>query len=183
VTGLRGVPYEEVYRRPFATVYTHLSRGAPLEEAVERGATRLAGIAEADLQQTYAHAAQAAMEALDVPEADRPRFWRRVLIGTGNCALCVIASTQRYRVEELNPIHPGCDCEVAPLFGSDPGQVIEPDLLDQVHTAVEELTGDHDRGGRATDYRRLMVQMTREHGELGPMLVRPRDAFTSADDL
>lgn len=174
---------QEVYRRPFVTVYTYLSEGAPLDEAVKHGQTRLAEIVEADLQQTYARAMQAAMEAVDVEPAERARFWRRTLVGETNCALCVIASTQRYRVEDLNPIHPGCDCRVDPIFGSDPGQVIEPELLEQVHDAVEALTGESDRGGRATDYRQLMVQMTPEHGELGPMLVRPRDRFTSADDL
>ncbi|MDT0302909.1 VG15 protein [Streptomonospora wellingtoniae] len=179
----RGATPEEVYRRPFATIYAHLAGGEALTEAVERGQTRLEEVVEADLQQTYAHAVQAAMEALEVAEDDQPQFWRRVLMGEESCALCVIASTQRYRVEDLNPVHPGCDCEVRPLFGGDPGQVIDPDLLDRVHASVEELTGESDRGGRATDYRQLMVRMTREHGELGPMLVRPRDNFTSADDL
>ncbi|PRX95580.1 hypothetical protein [Allonocardiopsis opalescens] len=180
---LRGVPGELVYHRPFATVYTHLGRGEQLDEALQRGATRLAEIAEADLQQTYAHAAQAAMEAVDVPAADRPRFWRRVLVGSENCGLCVVASTQRYRVEDLNPIHPGCDCEVAGIFGADPGQVIDPELLERVHEAVEELTGASDRGARAVDYRSITVEMIREHGELGPMLARPRDRFTGPGDL
>lgn len=178
-----GVTPEEVYRRPFVTVYTYLSQGVPLDEAVEHGQNRLAEIVEADLQQTYARAMQAAMEDVDVDPQDEARFWRRALVGEENCALCVIASTQRYRVSDLNPIHPGCDCRVDPIFGEDPGQVIEPELLEQVHDAVEALTGESDRGGRATDYRQLMVQMTPEHGELGPMLVRPRDNFTSADDL
>jgi len=179
----QGVTPEEVYRRPFATVYTHLARGEPIDAAVEHGRARLAEIVEADLQQCYAHAVQAAIASVEVDPGDRASFWRRTLVGETNCALCVIASTQRYRVEDLNPIHPGCDCRVDPVFGPDPGQVIEPDLLEQVHAAVEALTGASDRGGRATDYRQLMVTMTPEHGELGPMLVRPRDRFTGADDL
>ena len=179
----RGVTPAQVYRRPFATVYTHLARGEPLAEAVEHGQNRLAEIVEADLQQCYARAVQAAIDSVEVDPGDEASYWRRTLVGETNCALCVIASTQRYRVEDLNPIHPGCDCRVDPIFGEDPGQVIEPELLEQVHAAVEELTGEHDRGGRATDYRQLMVTMTPEHGELGPMLVRPRDHFTSADDL
>ena len=176
-----GVEPEDVYLRPFKTVYKALAADRPLTEAVELGATRLAEVAEADLQQTYARSSRAAMQGL--PEEVRPRFWRRVLVGEENCAMCVVASTQRYRVEALNPIHPGCDCRVEPIFGRDPGQVIAPELLEQVHSAVRALTGESDRGARAPDYRQLMTRMTPEHGELGPMLVRPRDKFTGPKDL
>lgn len=176
-----GVEPEDVYLRPFTTVYTALASGRPLPEAVELGASRVAEIAEADLQQTYARSSRAAMRAL--PSEARPRFWRRALVGEENCAMCVVASTQRYRVETLNPIHPGCDCRVEPIFGRDPGQVIDESLLERVHEAVEALTGEADRGARAPDYRQLTTRMTREHGELGPMLVRPRDKFTGPRDL
>ncbi|GGM75578.1 hypothetical protein GCM10012275_52840 [Longimycelium tulufanense] len=172
----------EVYRRPFVEARRGLAGGKTLDEAVQLGAVRLREIAEADLQQTYAHASQVAMERL--PAGFRPRYWRRVLQGEENCALCVVASTQRYHVKDLNPIHPACDCQVRPILTrEDPGQVIEPELLEQVHSAVEALTGKADRGARAPDYRQLLVQMTPEHGELGRMLVRPRDRFTGPDDL
>ncbi|GEL19352.1 hypothetical protein [Pseudonocardia asaccharolytica] len=181
VTGLRaGVTPAEVYRRPFTTVYTGLGRGLDLPTAVERGATRLQEITEMDLQQTYARAARSAMRSL--PGRARPTGWRRVLVGPGNCALCVVASTQRYTLADLNPIHPGCDCTVAALYGGQE-HVIEPELLERVHGAVEELTGQADRGARAPDYRKLVVSMTREHGELGPLLVRPLDRFTTAAQL
>lgn len=179
-----GIDAEQVYRRPFATVYNALAKakkGASLTSAVELGRVRLEQIAEMDLQQTYARASRAALQGL--PAEARPRFWRRVLTGLENCALCTIASTQRYTVEDLNPIHPNCDCQVQGIFGRDPGQVIDPDLLEQVHTAVEELTGRADRGARAPDYRQLMVRMTPQHGEIGPLLVRPRDRFTGPGDL
>lgn len=177
----RGVDDTEVYQRPFTTIYAALGEGKPLDEAVHLGEVRLAEIVEMDLQQTYAEANRAAMERL--PEGVRPRFWRRVLMGEENCALCVVASTQRYRIETLNPIHPGCDCAVDAIFGPAPEQVIDEDRLEQVHAAVAELTGQADRGGRAPDYRDLIVQMTPEHGELGPMLVRPRQHFTGPEDL
>ena len=176
-----GIDAEAVYRRPFATVYNALAKGKNLTTAVELGRARLEQIAEMDLQQTYARASRAAMQGL--PSDARPRFWRRVLTGLENCALCTIASTQRYTVEDLNPIHPNCDCQVQGIFGRDPGQVIERDLLEQVHAAVEDLTGQADRGARAPDYRQLMVQMTPQHGEVGTLLVRPRDRFTGPGDL
>lgn len=176
-----GVDAETVYRRPFKAVHTALAKGKNLTTAVELGRVRLEEVAEMDLQQTYARASRVAMQGL--PAEARPRFWRRVLSGLENCALCTIASTQRYTVEDLNPIHPNCDCQVQGIFGRDPGQVIDPDLLEQVHAAVEELTGQADRGARAPDYRQLMVQMTPQHGEIGTLLVRPRDRFTGPGDL
>ena len=177
-----GVDDFEVYARPFTAIYTALSKGLSLDAAVNAGSTRLSEIAEMDLQSTYAHASRAAMEEL--PEDAKPRFWRRVLIGSENCAMCVLASTQRYRVENLNPIHPGCDCEVRALPGrEDPGQVIDEALLDKVHTAVEDLTGVKDLGGRAVNYKHLVTQITADHGELGELLVRPNDRFTSLEDL
>ena len=180
VLDLRGVAPAEVYTRPFRTVYTALAAGEPIDRAVQRGVTRLEQVAEMDMQQTYARTSRAAMKALP-PEA-RPSGWRRVLIGSVNCALCVVASTQRYTIEDLNPIHPACDCEVDPVFGAS-DSVIEPELLERVHAAVESLTGEADRGARAPDYRQLLVSMTPEHGELGRMLVRPRDRFTTAAQL
>lgn len=149
-------------------------RLSALERAVEQGANRLAQVAEMDLQQTFAESARGAMEAL--PEDVRPTGWRRVLVGDVNCALCIVASTQLYRISELNPMHPACDCTVDPWFGEDT-HVIEPELLEQVHAAVFELTGQVDRGARAIDYRELLGRMTPEHGEVGPMLVHPRHRF------
>lgn len=176
-----GIDVESVYRRPFVELYTALSQGKTMTDALRLSRVRLAEIAEMDLQQTYARASRAVLGAL--PESDRPRFWRRVLSGLENCAMCVVASTQRYTVSDLNPIHGGCDCFVEGIWGPDPGQVIAPDLLEQVHAAVQDLTGKADRGAREPDYRELMVQMTAEHGELGVLLVRPRDHFTGPDEL
>ncbi|MGW4127964.1 hypothetical protein [Amycolatopsis japonica] len=101
-----GVDDTDVYVRPFVEIYTLLSKGASLTEAVTSGELRLREITEMDLQQTYSYASRAALEEL--PEDARPRFWRRVLNSPENCAMCVLASTQRYRIQKLKPIHPGC---------------------------------------------------------------------------
>jgi len=176
-----GVDVRDVYHRPFVTVYNGLARGETLPRAVELGASRATQIAEMDLQSTYAHSSRAAMQQM--PAAGRPSAWRRVLQGEENCALCVLASTQRYRIETLNPIHPGCDCAIAPLYGDQSRQVIDPNLATDLHDAVRNLLGVSDAGARTPDYRQLMVSATAEHGELGTLLVRPRDTFTSAADL
>jgi hypothetical protein len=174
-----GVTPFQVYRRPFVTLYRWLSEGLRFPEALERAENRLEQIGGFDLQQTYAEAARDAMRQL--PADSAPSGWRRVLVGEENCALCVVASTQRYTVADLNPLHANCDCRVEPVFG-ETDQVLEPELADTVKAAVAELTGE-EISLRGTDLRRLLVSMTPEHGELGPVLVRPRDHFTTAAEL
>lgn len=94
----------EVYQRPFVEAYTALRDGDQLDQALGKARLRLREVAEGDMQLAYSHSAQAAMQGL--PEQQRPTGWRRVLQGSENCAMCVLASTQRYHREELNPIHP-----------------------------------------------------------------------------
>jgi len=102
---LRLVDPSEVYQRPFVEAYTALRDGQQLDQALDGARLRLREVAEGDMQLAYAHASQAAMEGL--PEGVRPTGWKRVLQGTENCAMCVVAATQRYDVKDLNPIHPG----------------------------------------------------------------------------
>jgi hypothetical protein len=166
----------DVYQRPFVEAYTALRDGQQLDQALGKARLRLREVAEGDMQLAYAHSSQAAMNGLS--EEQQPTGWRRVLTGSENCAMCVIASTRRYYVEDLNPIHPLCDCIVKPIYGPIHDWVIEPQLLEQVHAAVKDLTGVVDRGGRAPDYRHIMTQIVHEHGELGRMLARPGDRFT-----
>lgn len=189
---LRGVPAEEIYRRPFHQLWTELDRGAPLEAAVDSAERRAVSIATTDLELAQTHTVRESGEALGVVG------YRRVLTGAENCGLCVIASTQRYHRRELMPIHPGCDCAVAPILGDrDPGQIVNTgvltgdstptgrtrdgsrvfaaedvldagELLDEVHEQVKRTLGKSDRGGRTIDYRK--VATVYEHGELGPVL-------------
>jgi hypothetical protein len=173
---LRGVPPDEVYRRPFVSVYSALAAGHDLADAVGQGRNRLLSITETDLQLARTHAARQSMQR------NGARFFRRRLSGSKNCALCVIASTQRYRVENLMPIHPGCHCEPEPIPGDrDPGQIIDESLLREAHAAVAQGVGKADAGGRAPDYRQVIV--TREHGEYGPLLAVRRHEFTGPDDV
>lgn len=181
VTGGRGVPPEVVYRRPFVEVYTALTDGRTLAEAVGLGRSRTSEITDLDLQRAYSLAADAAMGGL--PERYRPRQWRRVLTGAHSCALCVIASTHRYRRGDLHPLHRACDCRVEPDYGGVAGQAFDDRRLEQVHAAVQALTGRSDRGARNPHYGQLVVDITAEHGELGPLLVYPRDHFDRPGDL
>lgn len=180
----RGVPAEVVYARPVNTVRAALAGGASFAEAVAEGARRLESIAATDVQMSRVRQARSSGRA-----AGWSRY-RRVLVGEENCALCVIASTQRYRIRDLSPIHPGCNCGVDELVGDEPDrQVIDAPLLEAIHRHVADFTdGPSDRGARdlaigkpVSDYTDLIV--TRIHGEYGPTLSWRKDRFTTAAGL
>jgi hypothetical protein len=179
VTGqsLRGVDPREVYRRPFKEVWTALSDGESLDAAVARGAHRLETLAKTDLQLTRTHTVREV-------SAGMPRFTYTVreLQGEYDCALCMIASTQRYHKRDLAPIHPGCDCLVKTVTADyDPGQIVDEERLERIHDLVEDALGTFDRGGRAVDYRKIII--SREHGEIGPVLGFAGQRFTGPDDI
>lgn len=165
IRGARGVDTRVVYRRPAVDVYTALAAGKPLPQAAAEGRLRLTQLIGGDMQLAKVHASRQSMRGY--PEEGQ--FYRRVLTGRENCALCVVASTQRYYRGDLLPIHPGCDCGVQPLPpGLAVNQVIDEDLLEQVHQITADRLGVSDRGGRTPDYRKLLT--VSEHGEYGPTL-------------
>lgn len=174
---LRGVEPREVYRRAGVTVWTALAEQESLEAASRMGLRRLTSLLSTDLQLARTHAAQW-RQSRDSTVVG----YRRVLSSGRNCALCVIASTQRYNRGELMPIHPGCGCTVAEIRGSvDPGQVIDQQRLDELHESVRTQFGDWDPTGRVDmDYRQIMV---RDHGEYGPTLTWRRHEFTGPADI
>lgn len=163
VTGMRGVDPLKVYQRPGMTTWTALSRGKTLDQAISAGGLRLTQLIGGDLQNAKR------VQSRDTMRATGGRCYRRILTGRENCALCVIASTQRYHVENLLPIHPGCDCNVGPLpAGMAVDQIIDEETLEAAHKAVEARTGASDRGGRLPEYKDIIL--TTEHGEYGPVI-------------
>lgn len=173
---LRGVGPDVVFRRPQMVLNYQMSRGASFSRALEAGGTRLRSLAATNLQLAKTHTVAAQGKA---------EFYRRVLTGNENCALCVIASTQRYRMGALLPIHPGCDCGEEEIHGQ-PAQVIDRELLDATHAEIAEKFGDSDlwaqdlgidkrdaQGRPLSDYTDLII--TRQHGELGPVLAWRKD--------
>lgn len=178
---LRGVPLAEEYARPFHDVWTALHDGKPLTEAVQTGRDRLENLAATDLQLAKTHSARQVMSG------DRRIVgYRRVLEGAYSCGLCVVASTQRYHKADLMPIHPGCDCSVAPIVGDkDPGLVIDEQRLAGAHQAIADRFGKAEAGARAAgtvpNYRDVLV--THEHGEIGPVLAVRSQHWTGPSDL
>lgn len=179
---LRGVADEVLYARPFATMHDTLSKGGTVTNAVSAGKDRLLSIVDTNMQLAKTHAGRRAMQSGGV------RMTERILTGRENCAMCVIASTQRYWATDLQPIHPGCDCGQRPYKGDPDVQIIHPNRLDAIHTAVENQFGSSDRGARLidgnnsiSDYLDLIA--VREHSEIGPVLTWREQHFTGAADL
>jgi hypothetical protein len=187
-----GVSSSEVYRRPFVSMYTQLAAGVAVGVALNAGAVRASSIASTDVQ-------LAARFAGFKQRANNTNIvgYRRVLTGSENCALCAIASTQRYRRDQLKPIHPGCDCTEEPLYGDfDPGQVIDPEGLDSIHQALQQQLGISDDQARDAGIGKLVqyedevrladfteIVVTREHGEYGPTLVWRDQKFTGPSQI
>lgn len=185
---LRGVAPSIVFARPQMVLNWSLSKGKTLTQAIASGEDRLRSLAGTNLQLAKRNT---------VAKQGRARFYRRVLTGAENCAMCVIASTQRYRMGALMPIHPGCDCGEEEIIDGFPPRVIEPELLEETHLQVARFTGVSElsardlglnkttaKGRPVSDYTELII--TRQHGELGPVLAWRSDKFrgaTEAGDL
>lgn len=166
----RGIPVRDEFARPVITARTAISQGKTLDQALRAGGRRLESLATTDIQMAKTRQADASLAHAGV------EHYRRVPKGAGTCAMCLIASTQRYKVGTLSPIHPGCDCGVDVIpAGMDLEEVLDVNLLNTTHAKVEAFAGVQDRGGRAVDYRKLIVE--REHGEIGPLLTWKGDHF------
>jgi len=171
----RGIDPDEAYRRGATTLYTGLSNGDSFDEAYAASVRRLRDIVRADMQMAARDASHARISG-----DERVVGYRRVLSPGENCALCAIASTQRYRREDLMPIHSGCRCDVAPIYGThDPGQVIAGEQYESLTSAIDEQFGA-DGWDRNRPSRHIRVQT---HGEHGPVLTWKGQNFTGPDDL
>jgi hypothetical protein len=99
----------------------------------------------------------------------RVHGYRRVIhpeLSTGGvCGLCVSASSRRYFVGELRPIHDRCRCSIAPITDQhDIGDLLNRRDLDQLYDDAGNSTN-----GAALKQTRYELQ---HHHELGPVLVR-----------
>lgn len=161
-----GVASSEVYARPFVDFWLSLKNGGSIDDALHSGAARIGELLDTDIERLsdFTSVEKFANENSLVG-------YRRVLTGATNCALCVVASTQRYRRGNLKPIHPHCNCKVSPVLNwEDDGasQILDEDLLNQLHSDIASRFGEDVANRSAKDYNKIMV--TRQHGEIGPYL-------------
>lgn len=171
------------------------------ERAAAASERRAQTIALTDLELATTHTAR------DVLSSEQSVVgYRRVLTGAENCGMCVVAATRLYHKRDLMPMHPNCDCVIAPVMaGEDPGRSINNrtigadavpraftkngvamfdadqtidlgDLLQETHDAVTARFGRSFADAKGIDYRKVIT--VRQHGELGPVLTIARHKFT-----
>lgn len=186
-----GVSPDEVYGRPFHTVWRQLGAAkeagtldqGSVDTAIKAGLDNAVSSAVTDVQLAKTHTSQQVMKA-----DHRVVGYRRVLEGAHSCGLCIVASTQRYHKADLLPIHPACDCSEDPIYGTeDPGRIIDLQTLSDVHQAIADRFGRDSSAaknipgqymdGKPVQYRDVLI--THQHGELGPVLAVKGQTFTA----
>lgn len=113
-TTLRGVDARDVYSRPWGALGGQLALGSEYTAALQSAQFMAGKLARTDLQMAHRQAAHDWIAG-----DERVVGWRRVLGGSKHCALCQQASTRTYRTSDLMPIHEGCHCTVAPVYGKE----------------------------------------------------------------
>lgn len=177
-TATRGVNPTEVYRRPYTQVWTDLSRGKTLDQAVAAGQRRAVTIAATDLQLARTRTAQ---QVLQQSTKHVIGYRRELGPGTHHCAMCLLTSSRIYHKADLMPLHPGCSCTPTPIFRGEEVPEVDPALL---HDTVRRDLGDkyvRASGHGPVDYRDIII--TRDHGELGPVLAVRGQDFTGPSDI
>jgi hypothetical protein len=149
-----------------------LPASAPVPELgvtpAQAAQTRLEGLIRHNLKLAQRDAAKATLSAA----ADRGLIigYRRILhpelARTGDCGMCIAASTRIYHSDHLMPLHPGCHCLPVPITATnDPGGAINDSELARFY---------HDAGSnRVEDLRKTRYRID-ENGEVGPV-IRPID--------
>jgi hypothetical protein len=155
VAGIRnGATPEEVYRRPFVTVWSALSHEKPYADAVATGRARVATAAATDVQLAFRNTLQA------VGAADHRIMGYERVANAKACEFCQRVNGAQFLKQDPMPLHPHCACGVRVVEytrGRGKGSLLERPLPDGV--AVHE------------------------HGELGPVLGDPNQHFTGEHAL
>lgn len=168
-----GTPPSTVYHRPFDLVWRRLGAGIEPGKAIQAGLDRAVQSGLTDLQLTKVRTAQQVL-------AHDPKItgWRRQIEGAHSCGLCIVASANHYRREDLMPIHPACDCSVQPIYGrAEP--IADRELLASAKDTITATFGHYSTN--PADLRRLLI--VHEHGELGPVLAVRGRPFLGPSDI
>ncbi len=169
ITSARGVPADEVYRRPFVEVWTALAAGVLFTDALEQGADRLLRLVDDDLSLAHRTSARASFTAAGVSRYRR--VIRPELASTKTCGLCISAAAQTYSSSDLLPCHTRCGCEVGPAEAGDPFDRFNQDDISSVYTTPD-----------AAELAKVRFQVN-DHGELGPVLSVAGDHFAGPGDI
>ena len=156
-----GAPPEEVYKRPFVTLWGRLGAGANFADASAAALARAQGTVAMDVQLSMRATANAAQEVETIYGYQR-------VADAGACTFCQEVDGAYVKSADAMPLHNNCGCGLEPLTESHPLAVFLPD------------------GTRIRNYRHGPLINTpppdtvaiHEHGELGPVLGDPSHDFT-----
>jgi len=176
--GIRGVAPATVLRLPYVQVWTDLSKGKTLQQAVNAGRARAESIAVTNLQLAKTKAAQ---HVLTRSPTKVIGYRRELGLDPRHCALCLLTSSRIYHKADLLPLHPGCYCTPVPVIRGETVPKLDPA---QVHDTIRRDLGDkyvQAAGHGPVDYRQIVI--THEHSELGPVLAVRGQHFTGPSDI
>lgn len=164
--------WAEVYKRP-AETYRYLeSIGWPEDEALAGAIERADAQARTDVALARRNQSQDSLQAAGSRIIGYRRIIRPEASVSGSCGLCIVASQNKYYVEDLLPIHDRCKCEVMAITADhDPGVLLNDGDLGELYEAAG-VTG-------SWDLKELRVKFE-EHGELGPVIVDARHRTKNA---
>jgi hypothetical protein len=159
-----GTPPETVYERPFVTVWSALGAGTQWEQAVADGLARATASGAMDAQLSM----RAAAGAID--EADPNLYGYRRVADAGACDFCKAVDGAYIKGSSgfVMGLHNHCGCGLETLREPHPGAVHLSDGTQVRAYAYGPLNDD------------VALQ---HHGELGPVLVDPKQHFTSEAEL
>ena len=104
-----GVPADEVYHRPFVTVWTALKAGTRFEDAVNAGLARATSTAAMDVQL----ASRATFTALE--QADDAIYGYQRVADAGACDYCQAIDGAYVKSADAMALHNHCGCSLEPL--------------------------------------------------------------------
>lgn len=105
----QGVSPQEVYQRPFVTLWTGLKDGKPFEEASAAALARAQGAAAADVQLAMRATAGA------VEKADPGIYGYQRVADGGACSFCLEVNGAFVKSASAFPLHNNCGCGLEPL--------------------------------------------------------------------
>lgn len=174
VAKLRGLDHRETLERIAAEYRYQRSEGLDDGDARQRAQRRARLIVDEDLSLAARETTRQVYSRTKGITAYR-RVIRPERSAGGTCGLCVAASDQRYKTDQLLPIHALCKCETLPIIGSlDPGRSLNRDELDELYKRA---------GGTASEALKRTRYQVNEHGELGPVLGEPGQNFRGPSEV
>jgi hypothetical protein len=165
----RGIDPVVQYTRPVEEFRRLRVSGLDEFEANERALRRLQLIGDTDVslavRDTSAQVLQFTPEVTGYRRVIHPELAK----SQESCGLCIAASTRKYHVKELMPLHDRCNCGIVAITRrQDPGGAINDQSLSELY----RLAGSTKAGDLAKVRYRV-----HEHGELGPVLRAESDEF------